>query len=109
MAKDKLRKIKLRINRTNHRIQQPNLENKKREEKRYGSHDPPTARRSARPRRSKRRSQEDLPLPSEEVAEGQVVQEFQRGYKLGEQVLRPSKVTVSSGSVDSTDETASEA
>jgi molecular chaperone GrpE len=39
-------------------------------------------------------------VPSEELSEGQVVQEFQRGYRMGDQVLRPSKVTVSSGSVN---------
>ncbi|MDP7638532.1 MAG: nucleotide exchange factor GrpE [Candidatus Hydrogenedentes bacterium] len=47
-------------------------------------------------------------VPSEDVAEGEVVQEFQRGYMLGDQVLRPSKVTVSSGGVDESDESAGE-
>lgn len=40
-------------------------------------------------------------VPSAEVAPDQVVQEFQRGYMLGGRVLRPSKVTVSSGPAES--------
>lgn len=36
-------------------------------------------------------------IPSEDLPAGQVVQEFQRGYTLGDQVIRPSKVTVSAG------------
>ena len=35
--------------------------------------------------------------PSAEYAEGQVVEVFQRGYTLGEMVLRPAMVYVSSG------------
>jgi len=35
--------------------------------------------------------------PHEEFEEGQVIAEVQRGYKLGEQVLRPTLVRVSSG------------
>ena len=34
---------------------------------------------------------------SEDVPENQVAQEFQRGYRLGSQVLRPAKVVVSQG------------
>lgn len=34
---------------------------------------------------------------SDETPENCIVKEFQRGYRLGEQVLRPSKVVVSSG------------
>lgn len=40
-------------------------------------------------------------VPSNEVESDQVVQEFQRGYMLGGRVLRPSKVTVSSGPAES--------
>lgn len=40
-------------------------------------------------------------VPSDAVPRDQVVQEFQRGYMLGGRVLRPSKVTVSSGPADS--------
>lgn len=36
--------------------------------------------------------------PSEEVPEGYIIGEIQRGYKVGERVLRPSVVRVSSGS-----------
>lgn len=39
--------------------------------------------------------------PSQEIARDHVVQEFQRGYMLGGRVLRPSKVTVSSGPAES--------
>lgn len=39
--------------------------------------------------------------PSENVPEGHVIEEFQRGYFLGEKVLRPAKVVVSSGSAAS--------
>jgi len=35
--------------------------------------------------------------PSETYAEGVVMNEFERGYYLGDTVLRPSKVLVSSG------------
>ena len=35
--------------------------------------------------------------PSAEVPEGQIIAELQKGYKLGERVLRPSMVRVSSG------------
>ena len=34
-------------------------------------------------------------VPSEEVSPNHVVQEFQKGYRLGEHVLRPAKVVVS--------------
>jgi len=37
-------------------------------------------------------------LPSEEHAAGVVMSEFERGYRLGSAVLRPSRVVVSSGS-----------
>ena len=47
-------------------------------------------------------------VPSDEIAAGQVVQEFQRGYKLGDHVLRPSKVTVSSGGTGESGESAGE-
>ena len=36
-------------------------------------------------------------MPSDDVEEGWVVSELQKGYKTPEQVLRPSKVVVSSG------------
>jgi len=36
-------------------------------------------------------------MESAEVAEGKVAEQFQRGYKLGGQILRPSKVVVSLG------------
>lgn len=39
-------------------------------------------------------------MASDEVAKDSVVVEYQRGYKLGGQVLRPSKVVVSSGPED---------
>lgn len=45
-------------------------------------------------------------VSSEEVATGQVVQEYQRGYTLGDHVLRPSKVTVSSGGAGESNESA---
>lgn len=35
--------------------------------------------------------------PSEEHPEGAVMLEYERGYRIGEQVLRPSRVVVSSG------------
>jgi molecular chaperone GrpE len=38
--------------------------------------------------------------PSDEHPEGFVMNEFQRGYRLGEFVLRPAKVVVSSGGVN---------
>jgi molecular chaperone GrpE len=37
-------------------------------------------------------------IPSEDVAADHVIQEFQKGYRLGDFVLRPAKVVVSSGS-----------
>lgn len=40
-------------------------------------------------------------VPSNDVARDQVVEEFQKGYMLGGRVLRPSKVTVSSGPAES--------
>lgn len=40
--------------------------------------------------------------PSEEHAAGVVVQEFERGYLLGDDVLRPAKVVVSSGAPEAT-------
>lgn len=36
-------------------------------------------------------------IPSPDVAEGGIVQVMNRGYKLGERVLRPARVVVSSG------------
>ena len=36
-------------------------------------------------------------MPSDDVEEGRVVSELLKGYKTPEQVLRPSKVVVSSG------------
>jgi molecular chaperone GrpE len=35
--------------------------------------------------------------PSAEVPQGQIIAELQKGYKLGERVLRPSMVRVSAG------------
>lgn len=40
--------------------------------------------------------------PSEEVAENNVAHEFQKGYRLGDYVLRPSKVAVSKGAPENT-------
>lgn len=42
--------------------------------------------------------------PSEEVEEGVILEEFERGYMLKDQVLRPSKVIVSAGKADDTAE-----
>jgi len=42
-------------------------------------------------------------MPSDEVGEGHVVTELQRGYKSSTYVLRPSKVVVSSGPKTDTD------
>jgi molecular chaperone GrpE len=36
-------------------------------------------------------------IPSDDVAEGSVVTQFRRGYKLGEKLLRPARVVVSTG------------
>jgi molecular chaperone GrpE len=39
-------------------------------------------------------------MPSDEHAEDQVAQEYQKGYRLGDMVLRPAKVVISSGAPD---------
>lgn len=41
-------------------------------------------------------------MPSDEHAAGMVMNEFERGYRLGSAVLRPSRVVVSSGTPEST-------
>ncbi len=41
-----------------------------------------------------------MQTPSEEVPAGMVAQEFQKGYLLGPQVLRPAKVVVSGGAAE---------
>lgn len=41
-----------------------------------------------------------MQAPSAEAAPNSVTQEFQRGYRLGEYVLRPSKVVVSTGTAE---------
>ena len=43
-------------------------------------------------------------LPSEEYAADRVMQEFERGYRAGDFVLRPAKVVVSSGSATTSEE-----
>ena len=43
-------------------------------------------------------------VPSDEVEADVVVDEFRRGYRLGERLLRPAQVIVSSGPVTSTEE-----
>jgi len=45
-------------------------------------------------------------VPSPDVPPNHVIQEFQKGYRLGEQVLRPAKVVVSAGPPESPEETA---
>jgi molecular chaperone GrpE len=42
-------------------------------------------------------------VPSQDVPDKHIVEEFQRGYRLHDRILRPAMVTVSSGA-DSTDE-----
>jgi molecular chaperone GrpE len=46
-------------------------------------------------------------VPSTKVPDKHVVEEFQRGYRLHDRVLRPAMVTVSSGSNESGDESES--
>ncbi len=46
--------------------------------------------------------------PSEEVPPNHVVQEFQKGYRLGDFVLRPAKVVVSTGPAEAPPEVAPE-
>lgn len=48
-------------------------------------------------------------VPSDDVPKDNVAEEFQRGYILNDQVLRPSKVTVSTGPETVTDEQINEA
>ncbi|MGD1018970.1 MAG: nucleotide exchange factor GrpE [Verrucomicrobiia bacterium] len=45
-------------------------------------------------------------VESGEHAEGQVVEQLQRGYKLAERLLRPARVVVSKGPADAADSTA---
>lgn len=45
-------------------------------------------------------------VPSAEVPLNHVIQEFQKGYRLGDQVLRPAKVVVSAGPPETPEETA---
>jgi molecular chaperone GrpE len=45
-------------------------------------------------------TQEALLAQPSEADEGAVIQVLQKGYKLGDRVLRPARVVVSSGSVD---------
>ena len=45
-------------------------------------------------------------VPSAEVPLNHVIQEFQKGYRLGEHVLRPAKVVVSAGPPESPEESA---
>jgi molecular chaperone GrpE len=45
-------------------------------------------------------------VPSEETPPNHVIQEFQRGYRLGDRVLRPAKVVVSAGPPESSEEEA---
>ncbi len=47
--------------------------------------------------------------PSETVAEGHVIGEMQKGYRMGDRVLRPSMVRVSSGPAEVETETEAEA
>jgi molecular chaperone GrpE len=47
-------------------------------------------------------------LPSEEYAPDHIMEEFQRGYRIGDHVLRPAKVVVSSGPPASTGSAAPE-
>src|SRR5581483_2537142 len=44
-------------------------------------------------------TQEALLIQPSEAAEGTVIQVLQKGYKLGDRVVRPARVVVSSGSV----------
>lgn len=45
-------------------------------------------------------------IPSEEVPENHIIQQTRRGYRLGEKLLRPAQVVVSSGSSGSGEEEA---
>jgi molecular chaperone GrpE len=47
-------------------------------------------------------------VPSSQVPDQHVVEEFQRGYRLHDRILRPAMVTVSSGAESGSDETDSE-